>query len=479
MTPPFSALVRLRGTVLRRRFASPLEAVLLAGVCGLSWVGGQELGERLGPGDDLLPAAGATALLALLAAAAAGLARRLLYGARELPLLLAQGLSVPQLVRLRLLELGAFAAVVVLPLAVALAGAGLARGAPASPLLLLGVLTAPPAVAAAALLLAWLATANGPLGRVALAALAAGAAAAAWLAPAAVLGGPAAPGAVLSGLARGEWSALAIGAAEAAGLLLLVDACAPLRLVRGLDAAASRDARDRPSAVWAGLGAPARLLGRRAGALARRDLAILLRGGLPRGVAILLALPAGLLVVRAVQTDPTLEPWHLELIGLFVSGILASGAGYLFGVDLPRARIGQRVLERTHAVRARDALRSRWLPAAAYGGLLAVGVALAAQGGPAAPPGALLAAEGVLLALVVTHDAAAFGLRAEADADPAAATAYPLRAGVLVILIAGAMTALGPLAVLAYPLLGYLGFARSAMRIWELAEVRDDHQAAA
>ncbi|MCO5164956.1 MAG: hypothetical protein M9894_01125 [Planctomycetes bacterium] len=224
------------------------------------------------------------------------------------------------------------------------------------------------------------------------------------------------------------------------------------------------------------------LLGRAAGALAARDLVLLGRGALPRGLVVLAALPllAAAIVVGA-RGDRTLAPWLLELVALLVTGVLAAAAGFLFGVDLPRARRVQLVLERTSPLPGARVLRAR-AAAAVLGALPALLAAVAAVALDPDPARAELAPwvalKGLALVVCVAHDAAGYGLRGECAGDPALATGYPLRVAPLVAVLAVALLIHLALGVL-YLLFGWYGEAARSARRWELDEVQPERAQAA
>ncbi|MCA8922809.1 MAG: hypothetical protein KDD82_13425, partial [Planctomycetes bacterium] len=156
-----TALLRLRLTVLRRRYGSPLEGFVLLGLCGLAWVGGGAAAGRKLPPEW----AGVAFSLGWLGLAVAFgfLGRRQLYTARELALLLPAGVSSGALVTARGVEATLFA------LAASAPGVSCAAGyASALELGLAGPATvawwviASLALAALSLLVAW-GVAGGPL----------------------------------------------------------------------------------------------------------------------------------------------------------------------------------------------------------------------------------------------------------------------------------------------------------------------------
>ena len=469
------AALRLRLKVLQRRYGSPLELVLLAVTTGLALWLGRKLALRL---SGEWPAAALSALLLAVALGLVGAGERALYRRRELTLLLAAGLGPAHLVRVRLVELALVLSLLALP-ALALAK-GLLGATPSAALLwaaapILGLVGSgwalsagwawaglPPALRSllrGALFLALLAA---PLARDALLA---------------TLGHPAGPGGALLALARGEL------ARSLPWLALL--AFVPLALAlagRGygarLDAAAPRPSRT--AGGWRALAALTAPLGQQAGALARRDATLILRGGFWRGALILLALPLAVALVPAIARDPETNGWQLRMAALLTIGVASAGAGFLFGVDYPFKRRAQLLLERTQPLAPRQVLRSRWAPA----GLYAAGLALAAAALVAQAERPALAREafavglgGVLLALIVTHHAVTFGMHGEAEAHPAEATGYPFHGGTVVVLF-GIALALHWAAAIAYPLL-WRGFTLMALKRWERAEVLAGHGSAA
>ncbi|RMG12219.1 MAG: hypothetical protein D6731_14325 [Planctomycetota bacterium] len=478
---------------MRRRYASPLEAVLLGVVALLAYALGKEAAAPLlrlqESAGTPLPELAAGAVLVLWALFGAGVARGLLHRARELALLVPGGLPPLALVRLRLVELSALNAVLgLLPLALSL-GLRVGAGRGASPALLLAWVALAPALAGLGVVGAWLAGRLGRRASLALAACLACAAIAlpvlaalpalrtkAALRPLFAAGGL--PGGIV--LAASEGAPPAVGAVCGAAFLSLLAAQAlgPRRFGEDLDRAVQRRTRSG-SVAWRLLGPALRPLGV-AGALARRDLVLLFRGAFVRGILVLAALPLSLGIVWLLAREPGTRPWHLQLAGLLVAGAVASASGFLFGVDFPRARRGTLVLERSLPLDARSVLLSRWLLAAAYAALvtLAVGACLALAPKASLSRQALpFLPRGLLLGLVVTHHAVAYGLRSEARLDPAEAAAYPLNGAVVVVLFALGTWA-HPLSALAYPVL-WLGFVRSSLRRWERAEVETLHEAAA
>lgn len=451
--PPASlaAAWRLRWRVLRRERYGALEALLLAGVCGLAWMtGGAAAARDLGP-DALRGATGL--LLAGLLLALARRADALLHRAPELVLLIPAGLSARALVRLRALELVLAALAGLLPLACGLVAAG---GGVCSPLLGAALVALAPTLAALAVLLARALRVAPAAGALLLAALLAAALAAGWPLQAAC-----------AGELRGALPLLV----SPLPALLALELWGPLGQARALDRAARRPLRARAGATRALERAGRPLLGRPAAALLARDLTLLARGGFARGAVVLLLLPAGLLAVRAAAGDPTLEAWQLLLAGLLTSGMLASGAGWLFGVDFPRARGVSRELERVQPLRGGQVLRARLTPALLVSLALLGGVVLLLPAPPRGPAAAGVLLRGALLALAVVHDACCQGLQAEGSGDPTAgAAAYPFRSATLVIVLAAALC-VHPLGILVWPLLGWPQAARPAARAWERGEV--------
>ncbi|MBX3472469.1 MAG: hypothetical protein KF878_36925, partial [Planctomycetes bacterium] len=205
-------------------------------------------------------------------------------------------------------------------------------------------------------------------------------------------------------------------------------------------------------------------------------------GALPRGLVVLAALPLlAAAVVVAARGDRTLSPWSVELVALLVVGVLAAAAGFLFGVDLPRARRVQLVLERTSALPGALVLRARATGAVlgALPALVAAAAAVAVDPDPARAglAGAVLL-KGLVLVVCVAHDAAGYGLRGECAGDPALATGYPLRVAPLVGVLAFGLlfhVLLGAL----YLLFGWHGEAARSARRWELDEVQPERAQAA
>ncbi len=478
MSATLAPALALRARVLLRRHGTPLEGVLLLGTCGLAWLGGDARAKRLAVSGVahagvVAPLVGA-ALVGLVVVLAA-LARHLLVSARELVLLVPAGVEGATLVRLRAGELAAAAALGLLPL-VALA-VGASGGVAGAPLALLALALLAPAAAGVSLCVGLLLARLAPGARVGLgAALLAGALGLLVLAGEGQLGvrpiasrALAVLGGWLVGPAAGDLAPLAAPVVVGLGLLALGLALGPT----GLDAAVSRAAPRDPSARgrWpAALHAALRpVAGDAAAALLARDLALIARGALPRALVILAGLPVlATLVLLAARGDETLDAWLLRFAALLVAGVAACGSGFLFGVDLPRARRRGLILERTTPVHAGAVARSRALPAALHA-LLVVGLLSAVV---ATDPSAERAEEwsavllrGALLALLVVHDAVAHGLGSEAAADGAAAATYPLRAAPLVLALAVSLV-VSPLGALVYVLLGYVGHARAQARRW-------------
>lgn len=462
--PVLRGALALRARVLRRRFGSPLEAVAVVAATAIAW----RVGAHVGAGA----AVWLDPVLAAIVALAAGGAHRLLYASRELVLLLPAGLSPRLLVVVRLAELSALLLAALLPVL------GLAAGiaGTTSPALVAAALLLGPAVAGAALLVGAALGRVGSGGRAVAGVLALGAIAA--IAAAAT---PSPIARALLDLARGDLPALARLALLAGALATAAVALAPLGHEAGLTRAALRDARRRPP-LWRALSRVAAPLGRDASALLARDLTLLLRGALPRGLVVLGLLPLlAALIVRGARADEALAPWLLELVALLVVGVSAAATGFLFGIDLPRARRAQLVLERTSPLRGRRVARARSAGAAL--GALPVVVAAALlvaldQDPERAAMALVVVAEGLALVLCVVHDAVGYGLRAECAGDPAVAGGYPVRAAPLVVAMAVGL-AVHPALVLLYPLLGWYGEARRAAERWELEEVAPERAQAA
>ena len=479
-TTPLRVALALRWRIWRRRFVSPLEGVLLAIACGVAWLAGGALGARIDD-DGALLRTGATLATVAIALAATVMGRQGLFRARELSLLLAHGLTPRDLVRVRAVELLALLAVAAAP-ATLLLGAALGPRASAPGLLVASVAALGLGLTGLALIAAWAWAALGartarlvPVAGVALAALGV----ALVPRPLSLLAHPWTPGGALVAAAGGVWSVPLVLLAGAAGLLLVAGFLVPRGFAARLDHAASRPGRASPL-LWKAANLPGLLLGGQARALLRRDLTLLLRGAFPRGLVILALLPLSLFILHAAPADPRISAWHLELIALLLTGVVSAGAGFLFGVDFPRARRARLVLERTQPLRGRPVLLSRWAPAVGYTSLFAAAAAVVVANAPRAP---LTAAAGevllgsALMGLIVSHHAVTYGMRSETRLDPAEAAAYPLNGGVLVILFALGLL-ISPLAALAYPLI-WFQFAADAVRRWETAEVELVHQAAA
>lgn len=465
--PVLRGALALRARVLRRRFGSPLEAVAVVAATAIAW----RVGAHAGAGA----AAWLDALLAAVVALAAGGAHRLLYASPELVLLLPAGLSPRLLVVVRLAELSALLLAAISPII------GLAAGAAgaASLALVAAALLLAPGLAGLSLLLGAALGRLGSAGRAVAGVAALGAIAA--VATSAGRSGPSPIARALVDLARGDLAPLAALALLAAGCVVLALVLAPLGHEAGLTRAALRDARRRP-ALWRALSGLAAPLGRDAGALLARDLTLLARGALPRGLVVLAALPLlAALVVRGARADKGLEPWLLELVALLVVGVASAATGFLFGIDLPRARRAQLVLERTSPLRGRRVARAR-TAGAALGALPVVAVAALLVALDPEPERASVAlfvvGEGLALVLCVVHDATGYGMRAECAGDPAVAGGYPVRAAPLVVAMAVGL-AVHPGFVLLYPLLGWYGEARRAAERWELEEVAPERAQAA
>lgn len=460
-TPALRGALALRGRVLRRRFGSPLEAVALVVGCAIAWRAGSSLGPAVAGWIDL-------PLLALLVVGVAA-ARRGLYVARELPLLLTAGLTPRELVLLRGVELAVGLGAGALPILALARGAAGPTAWPllaAAPLLALGLSGAALALGAGLGRL-------GTIGRVVAVLGAAGALLA--LGVGAAPPSPLARGLLeLAGGAPAPLGPLALSCAALVAAALLL---APRGHEAGLTRAALRDP-SRRAPVWRALaGALGGALGRAAGALLARDLVLLARGALPRGVVVVVALPVvAVLVLLGARTDRTLDPWQVELMALLLVGVLAAAAGFLAGIDLPRARRARLVLERTSPLTGASVARAR-----VAGGVLAGAPALLAAvvvlGLDPAPARAALAlpvlAAGLLLLCCVVHDAVGYGLRDECSGDPAAASAYPVRAAPLIVTLGVGLTVHPALGVL-YVLFGWYGEVGRAARRWESAEVQPE-----
>lgn len=484
---PLRAALALRFLVLKRRYGSPLEAVALGVVCLLAgWLGGKAA-TRISP--QLAAAALSLGVFGLGVVGFRG-AWQLLYRRKELVLLLANGLSHRGLIALRLCELSLGLILLSLPLLAGARGLLLGGGAlTVSPALWLCALPVGVGSAGLGLVSAW-AVARGSaglrrvlgLGALGLLIAAMGLASAQDVAGAgwlrALLVGAWAPGPALVRVAQGQLAPLAAGAGLSLALALAALALAWRGHGERLDRSAPRGA-GRASLAWVGA-ALAKAWPGPAGALARRDLLLVLRGAAPRAWFILGGLPLSLALVPAFASDTTLLPWQLRLATLLLIGSLAAAAGFLFGVDLPLTRRSRLILERTQALRAWQVLVSRWVCAGALASLLATGatLAVASLGQPKLAAEALtVLAGGLPLALLVTHHAVTFGLRGEAEANPAEASGYPFTGGVVVLGFALLLTFHWATALL-YPL-GWLGFTRQAMVIWERSEVANLPEAAA
>lgn len=490
---PLAAALALRFLVLKRRYGSPFEAVALVVVTLLAgWLGGKAATPRISPGLASAALSGLVAGGALLGLRGAW---QLLYRRKELALLLGNGLSHRGLLALRLCELSLGLGLVSLPLLTAVRGLHLGAGpadATSSPWLWLCALPLGLGLASLGLLAAWsLASFSANARRalslgLVLALCGSGLTLALLDAPTwralsplkPLVSGPQAPGPLLLRVARGELAPLLGASAAALALAALCLSLAWRGQLARLDRSAPRGA-GRASFPWLG-----ELLARawpgRAGALARRDLLLVARGAAPRAFLILGGLPCALALIPAFASDTTLLPWQLRFASLLLVGSLAASAGFLFGVDLPLTRRSRLILERTQALRGREVLLSRWVCAGGCALLLALGAALlvAKLSRPELAAEALpLLWSALPLALLVSHHAVTFGLRGEAEANPAEASAYPFNGGVLVLGFAFLLTFHWALALL-YPL-GWLGFTRQALVIWERSEVANLPEAAA
>lgn len=459
MSSPLRGALALRAQVLRRRFGSPLEAVLLLVAAAIAW----RLGPRLLPWVDA-----ALVALVLLGGTAA---HRLLYGSSELALLLPAGLDARALVRLRAVELGALLGATLVPVAALLAGAVGPEG-----LVALGLL---PGLAGAALLVGWTLGRLGPRGRVTALLLGLAAQVATIEALRQGASGPVAAAArSLGGGAPAPFVMLLLGGAGCLVVALLV---APLGHESGLTRAALRDPTRRRS-TWRALARGLAPLGRQSAGLLARDLTLLARGALPRGLVIIVALPvvAGL-ITTAVRADRSLTPGMLELVALLVVAIASAAAGFLFGLDLPRVRRAQLVLERASPLPGARVALARTAGAVLAGApaVVAVVVAVARDADPTrAAIAPLLLVEAVLVLACIAHDAVGYGLRAECTGEAGAATGYPVRAAPLVVAL-GVGVAVHPVLIVLYPLLGYAGEARASARRWERDEVQPERAGAA
>lgn len=474
------AALRLRLLVLKRRYGSPFEAVLLLVVSLLaSWIAGKAA-TRVAP--ELLTAALSAACLVFV-----GFSIRagwhLLYRSKELVLLLTQGLERTALVRLRLLELGLALTILLLPLLAAARGLHVvATNTEASPALWGAALLLGPSLAACGLLGAWLLASLPRRARNLLAAsiLLGGAGLALAFPPVVrtLLLGIGSPGPALAALAKGDLSPLLVVGPLALGLVFACLALAWRGHGDRLDRASPRSG-GRVDSAW--LSTPLRrALPTPLGSLVARDLTLVLRGAAPRAWVILFGLPSALALVPAFAGDATLLPWQLRLAVLLLVGIMASASGFLFGVDLPLTRRDCMILVRTQPLRGWQVLVSRWICAGGYALVLA-GVATGLVAGLPRPE---LAAEAlnvligaVPLALLVSHHAVAFGLRGEAEANPAEASGYPFTGGVVVLGFAFLIAFHWALALLY--VFGWAGFTQRALVIWERSEVADQPKAAA
>lgn len=467
--------------MLRRRFVSPLEATILLVVTGLAYLVGRQLGARLT--DEVLLSSGLSALLVGATLAGSRVAHSLLYGARELALLIPNGVAPRTLVRVRMLECIAFGTLALFPVVGFVAGATLGQGRLLSPLVAAAAPLYGAGLAGVSLLGAWVfAQLPRRVPGAGVVLLGIGVAIAGFTVPALLktaLSHTASPGGALVALAGGH--ALGLVAPLACGLaaLFAVDLVVARGYSRGIDRASERKVAT-VGGLWAILRVALRPLGQQAAALLTRDLALIARGGFPRGVVILSALPLSLIVVRLAATDSATRDWHLQFVGLLLAGVLGSAAGFLFGVDFPRARRGCLLLERSQPVRARAVLLSRWLPAIVYGGALVLviaGIVASADRASLARQWGACLGKGLLAVVITSHHAVVYGMRSEAQLDPAEAAAYPLNGGVVVVLFA-LLLLWSPLGALAYPLV-WFGFAKAAMTRWEIAEIESMHGAAA
>jgi hypothetical protein len=475
------ATLALRWRVLRRRFVSPLEATILLVVTGLAYLVGRQLGARLP--EQVLLSSGLSAILVGATLAGSRIAHTLLYGARELALLIPNGVAPRTLVRVRVLECMTFGTLALLPVLGFVSGAALGQGQLLSPLVLAAAPIFGCALAGLSLLGAWVfAQLPRRVPTVGVVLLGVGAAVASLVVPAlvkATLSHVASPGGALVALAGGD--AIGLAAPLTCGVLALfaVDVLVARGYSRGIDRASQRKV-GTVGGLWPMLRTTLRPLGQQAAALLTRDLALIARGGFPRGVVILSALPLSLVVVRLAATDSATRDWHLQFVGLLLAGVLGSAAGFLFGVDFPRARRGCLLLERSQPVRARAVLLSRWVPAILYGGALVLviaGIVASADRASLARQWVACLGKGLLAVVITSHHAVVYGMRSEAQLDPAEAAAYPLNGGVVVVLFA-LLLLWSPLGALAYPLV-WFGFAKAAMTRWEIAEIESMHGAAA
>jgi hypothetical protein len=477
------AALRIRLLVLKRRYGSPFEAVLLLVTCLMtSWVAGKAATKI---DHQLLDAAISVACLVYLGFALSA-AWHLLFRTKELVLLLTQGVSRAALVQLRLFELSLAMTLLLLPLLAAARGLHvIVVNTEASPALWCGALLLGPALAATGILGAWLLASFGPRARKVFAVAAVlGAVALAFFVPEglrAALLGRGAPGPAFAALAQGELLALQVLLPTT---LVLIAACGVLAQLaaRGhgprLDRASPRSG-GRVRSEW--LARPLRaLLPQPLGALIARDLTLVLRGAAPRAWLILFGLPGVLALVPAFASDASLLPWQLRFAVFLLVGIMASASGFLFGVDLPLTRRECLIVERTQPLRGWQVLVARWLCAGTYA--LALGAGASACVTTLDKPELAAEALNVLLgavplALLVSHHAVAFGLRGEAEANPAEASGYPFTGGVVVLGFAF-LIALHPALSLLY-VFGWAGFTQRALVIWERSEVADQPKAAA
>ncbi|MBI3723302.1 hypothetical protein HY251_05010, partial [bacterium] len=369
-----SAVLGLRARILWKRHATPFDALLVLGTLLLAALAGRQLHVEA-------EARAALALAALAATAVLGAlpAHRLLYRSKELALVLAQPVSARGLVIARLVELTLGAILACALVAAVLGGSTRVHslGAP------LAVLAAAPLVASVQLLLAWVARrlAGRSAGRrraLAAAALALLGTGVGWalvfqeearaLVP--VLARQALPGeafrSVLESLDLVGLAALAAWSVAGAALALAV---VPLSHQDGVDAAAAKPA-GRPWLAFSLFSALAAPLPRASAALVRRDLTLLARGGFPRGLLVLLAVPAGLVVFQGVADDRRIESWEGELAALLTCGVFATLGSFLFSLDFPRSRAHGLALERAQPVSGRAVHLARWFEGALPGLLL-------------------------------------------------------------------------------------------------------------
>jgi hypothetical protein len=210
---------------------------------------------------------------------------------------------------------------------------------------------------------------------------------------------------------------------------------------------------------------------RAAAALFRRDVAVLLRGGFPRGTLVLVALPLGLVLLAQSMRDVK-EEWQVRLLAYLVQGVLATACGYLFGFDFPRARRAGLALERAQPVRGGDVILSRAVEAAIPALALALLAALVVASHPrpsAAEAAGQVALGASLISIALAHHGAVTGLMAESGGGDAMAAAYPPLAGAIGVGLAIA-TVIHPALALLYFVL-HRGQARQAAAMWDRAEV--------